>query len=391
MKHTGNQRWRGGWRSKSTRSAIYQVIALAAVIAMATYLLHNTFTNMRARGVQSGFDFLSQPAGFSISETLLVFDSSDSYLRALMAGLLNTIRVAVLGCVLSTIAGTLIGIGRLSRNVLLRGLCGAYVEVVRNVPLLLQLFTLYFLLTELMPSIDAALHPIDGLFLSKNGLQFPLPKWDAGYWGVFVGALAAAVGCCAWRIYARRKREANGRRLPVLVPLILIVIICVGAGWMLGGAPHVMDVPRLTDGVIEGGAAVTPEFLTILIGLTIYNSAFIAEIVRGGIQSVPFGQHEAAAALGLGRIYELRFVQLPQAMRVIVPPLTSQYMNLTKNSSLAIAIGYPDLVSVANTTLNQTGRAFECISLVMGCYLTLSLVTAVGMNIYNKRSLIKER
>ncbi|AMP08224.1 amino ABC transporter, permease, 3-TM region, His/Glu/Gln/Arg/opine family domain protein [Collimonas arenae] len=367
------------------------MVALAAVIAMATCLLHNTLTNMHERGVQSGYDFLSQPAGFSISETLLAFDSSDSYLRALAAGLLNTLRVALLGCVLSTVAGTLIGIGRLSRNVLLRSLCGAYVEAVRNVPLLLQLFALYFILTELMPPIDAALHPVAGLFLSKNGLQFPLPKWDAGYWGAFAGAMAAAAGGCAWGIYARRKREMNGHRLPVFVPLILIAIVCVGAGWMLGGAPHVIDAPRRTDGFIDGGAAVTPEFLTILIGLTVYNAAFIAEIVRGGIQSVPFGQHEAAAALGLGRTLELRFVQLPQAMRVIVPPLTSQYLNLTKNSSLAIAIGYPDLVSVANTTLNQTGRAFECISLVMACYLTLSLVTAVGMNIYNKRSLIKER
>jgi general L-amino acid transport system permease protein len=391
MQRTARRTWRGGWRSKPVRSAIYQAIALGLVVAIAAYLLQNTLTNMRARGVQSGFDFLSQPAGFSIGESLIHFESSDSYLRALGVGLLNTVRVALLGCVLSTVAGALIGIGRLSRNVLLRSLCGSYVEAVRNVPLLLQLFTLYFILTDLMPPLDNALHPLPGVYLSKNGLQFPVFDASPGYWGLAAGALAGSCLSYGWAVFARKRRERTGHGPSVALGVAVLLIVSAAIGWLAGGAPTGIDAPASVDRIIEGGAALTPEFLTLLLGLTIYNAAFVAEIVRGGIQAVPFGQYEASAALGLSRFQELRLVQFPQAMRVIVPPLTSQYLNLTKNSSLAVAIGYPDLVSVANTSLNQTGRAFECISIVMTCYLALSLLTALAMNFYNKRSLIKER
>ncbi len=379
------------WRSKSFRSIVYQVLALALVIALAAYLVHNTLQNMRLRGIQSGFDFITQPAGFSIGESIIPFDSAESYGKAFLVGLSNTLRVAIVGVVLATLLGTLIGIGRLSRNYLLRTLCGWYVELFRNVPLLLQLFIWYFMLTELLPPIETALQPAAGWFFSKNGLQFPIPVWASGHWLTLAGLAVGVLGAWAWARGARTHLYATGVLRPVFWPGLLIVAAGGAVGWLIGGMPSGLDLPEKTELNVVGGGAVTPEFLTMLIGLTIYTASYIAEIVRGGIQAVPFGQHEAASALGLSRRMEVRLVQLPQALRVIIPPLTSQYLNLTKNSSLAVAVGYPDLVSISNTSLNQTGRAIECIALVMACYLTLSLLTAAFMNAYNRRSLIKER
>ena len=370
---------------------VYQVIALVAVIAMGAYLVHNTLQNMRIRGIQSGFDFITQPAGFSIGESVVPFDSDDSYGKAFLVGLSNTLRVAVVGIVLATLLGTLVGIGRLSRNFLLRTLCAVYVEIFRNVPLLLQLFIWYFVLTELLPPIETALQPMAGVFFSKNGLQYPVPVWAGGHWMTLAGLALGVVAVWAWSRATRAHLYATGLVRPVFWPGLAILIACALLGWLAGGAPGGLDFPEKTEINVVGGAAVTPEFLTVLVGLTIYTASYIAEIVRGGIQAVPYGQHEAAAALGLSRQMDVRLVQLPQALRVIIPPLTSQYLNLTKNSSLAVAVGYPDLVSISNTSLNQTGRAIECIALVMACYLTLSLLTAAFMNAYNKRSLIKER
>ena len=379
------------WRSKSFRNLVYQLIAVALVIALGAYLMHNTLQNMRLRGIQSGFDFIAQPAGFSIGESVVPFDSAESYGKAFLVGLSNTLRVAIIGVVLATLLGTLVGIGRLSHNFLLRTLCGAYVEVFRNVPLLLQLFIWYFVMTELLPPIETAMQPVAGVFFSKNGLQYPIPLWASGHWLTLAGLVAGGVGAWAWARAARSHLYATGVTRPVFWPGLGIVVAGGLLGWLVGGAPGGLDIPEKTDLNVVGGGAVTPEFLTMLIGLTVYTASYIAEIVRGGIQAVPFGQHEAAAALGLSRRMEVRLVQMPQALRVIIPPLTSQYLNLTKNSSLAVAVGYPDLVSISNTSLNQTGRAIECIALVMACYLTLSLLTAAFMNAYNKRSLIKER
>ena len=379
------------WRSKAFRNIVYQVIALGAVFAIGAYLVHNTLLNMRLRGIQSGFDFITQPAGLGIGESVIPFDSSESYGKAFLVGLSNTLRVAVLGIVLATVLGTLVGVGRLSSNFLVRALCSTYVEIFRNVPLLLQLFIWYFVMTELLPPINAALQPVAGVYFSKNGLQYPVPVWDGGHWFTLVGLAAGAVGAWVWTRLAARHRVNTGVAWPTFWPGLLLVAAVAWLGWLVGGASGGLDVPQKTDLNVVGGGAVTPEFLTMLIGLTIYTASYIAEIVRGGIQSVPFGQHEAGAALGLSRGQEIKLVQLPQALRVIIPPLTSQYLNITKNSSLAVAVGYPDLVSISNTSLNQTGRAIECIALVMACYLTLSLLTAVIMNAYNRRSLLKER
>ncbi len=382
---------RSRWRSAQFRGWVYQALALALVLAALGYLMHNTLQNMRVRGIQSGFDFLRQPAGFAIGESLWPFDSGESYARAFLVGLGNTLRVAVVGIVLSTVLGTLIAVGRLSRNLLVRTLCGAYVEVVRNVPLLLQLFIWYFVLTELLPPVDEALRPLPDWYFSKNGLQFPHPVWAPGHWGTLAGLGCGLLLGLLYRRWAHARREATGQAWPVWLPAIVLALLGGAVGWLLGGAPSGMDVPEKTQITVVGGGAVTPEYLTVLIGLVVYTASYIAEVVRAGIQSVPYGQHEASLALGLSRGRELRLVQLPQALRVIIPPITSQYLNLLKNSSLAVAVGYPDLVSIANTSLNQTGRAIECIAIVMAVYLVLSLLTSAAMNVYNQRARIKER
>ena len=268
---------------------------------------------------------------------MIAFDSSEPYWRAFWVGLLNTLRVSVVGIAFCTILGTLIGVGRVSNNALARGMGYAYTELFRNVPVLLQLLIWYVLLVEFMPDSQSPLHFNDWFYLSKNGISFPVPVWDASVPGL------------------------------------------------------VWDVPVWLDGEITQGISLTPEFLAITLGLSFYTSAFVAEVVRAGIVSVPRGQLEAAKSIGLSNWQTTRQVLLPQAMRVIIPPLTNQYLNLTKNSSLAVAIGYPDLVSISNTALNQTGRAVECIALIMAVYLCLSLGTSALMNAFNQRMAIRER
>ena len=379
------------WRSQAFRGLIYQTVAIVGLALALAYLMSNTFANMRARGIQSGFDFFLQPAGFGIGESLFEFDSSQNYLVAYLVGLSNTLRVALVGLVLATVLGTLIAVGRLSKNTLVKALCSSFVELTRNIPLLLQLFMWYFAMTELLPPIESPLKPLAGVFFSKNGLQYPMPHWEPGHWGTLAGL---CVGVLAWKLWSRKVQqqfEATGVLKPSFLPGLGLFFLCGLMGWLAGGAPSEFEIPEITEISVVGGGSVTPEYLTLLVGLTVYTSGYIAEVVRAGIQSVSFGQHEAAVALGLKRTQELRLIQLPQAMRVIIPPLTSQYLNLIKNSSLAVAVGYPDLVSISSTALNQTGRAIECIALVMLIYLSLSLLTSAGMNVYNRRVRIKDR
>ncbi|MDP1529463.1 amino acid ABC transporter permease [Rhodoferax sp.] len=378
------------WRSQAFRGLIYQLIAITAIAGVAWFLAHNTLENMRVRGIQSGFDFLNQAAGFDIGESLYPFDSGEPYWRAFLVGVTNTLRVAVLGIILATILGTLLGVGRFSRNALVRGLCLAYVEFFRNIPVLLQLLMWYVILTEVLPAATDA-WTVGPLFLSKGGLNYPIPVWGTGQLWAAYGLLPGLLLGWAYRRWAVRQFEATGQaRSMVLLPLLIVLLASV-AGWALGGAPTDFNRPFKGDFSIENGGALTPEFLAVLMGLTLYTAAFIAEVVRGGISSVARGQGEAASALGLNRKQEMRLVMLPQALRVIIPPLTNQYLNLTKNSSLAVAIGYPDVVSIANTALNQTGRAVECIAIVMLVYLITSLGTSLLMNWYNSRAAIKER
>ena len=378
------------WRSQAFRALVYQVVAVAVIAMLVLYLANNTATNMRARGIQSGFDFLGGAAGFDIGESLFAFDSGEPYWRAYLVGMTNTLRVAVLGIVLTTILGTLIGVGRFSRNALVRGLCLCYVEFFRNIPVLLQLLMWYLFFTEVLP-VSTEAWQLGPLFLSKGGLNFPIPVWATGQVMAAWGLLAGLVAAWFYRSYAQRRFEATGLpRSTVLAPLAL-ALACGVAGWILGGAPTALDRPIQGEFAIENGGSLTPEFMALMLGLTVYTAAFVAEVVRGGIQSVSLGQSEAASALGLNRGQTMRLVMLPQALRVIIPPMTNQFLNLTKNSSLAVAIGYPDVVSIANTAINQTGRAVECIAIIMLVYLSTSLFTSVLMNWYNARAAITER
>jgi general L-amino acid transport system permease protein len=379
------------WRSQAFRGLVFQIIVLALIAAGAWFLVHNTLVNMRARGIQSGFDFLLGPAGFDIGETVVPYDALDPYWKAFLIGILNTLRVAIIGIVMATILGTLLGIGRFSRNALVRGLCYGYVEVFRNIPVLLQLLMWYLLFTDILPPIAEPISLAGLFYVSKAGFSFPTPVWGLGQGLSALGAVVGLVAAWGWRTWAMRQFELTGKvRSLFLVPVAMVFGGAV-LGWIVGGAPTAWSIPEPGVFAMEGGASATPEFLAVLLGLVFYTSAFIAEVVRAGIQSVAHGQVEAAGSLGLSRGQAMRMVILPQALRVIIPPMTSQYLNITKNSSLAVAIGYPDVVSIANTSLNQTGRAVECIAIIMLVYLTTSLSTAAFMGWYNKRSAIKER
>jgi general L-amino acid transport system permease protein len=378
------------WRSQAFRGKVYQALMIAAVILVLGILLSNMSANMKARGIQSGFDFLSQPAGFDIGESLMAFDSAQHYWVAFLVGLSNTLRVAIIGIILTTILGTLLGVGRFSRNALVRGICTAYVSFFRNIPLLLQLFMWYILFTEVLPDAKEAWR-VGNVYLSKGGLSFPKPIWATGHLTALAGLLLGLVAAWWVRRRAVAHFEATGQvKSTFLVPLAVVVLGAL-VGWLVGGMPMDFDTPKVGEFAVENGGALTPEFLAVLLGLTVYTAAFVAEVVRSGIASVPGGQSEAARAVGLNRSQEMRLVMLPQALRVIIPPMTNQYLNLTKNSSLAVAIGYPDVVSIANTAINQTGRAVESVAIVMAVYLFTSLTTSFFMNWYNTRSAIKER
>ena len=379
------------WRSKQARGVIYQILVLSIVAFLIWLLVSNTLANMKARGIQSGFDFLLQTAGFDIGEEITGYDSNQPYWRAFLAGVANTLRVAVIGIVLTTILGTLLGIGRFSRNALVRGICYGYVECFRNIPVLLQLLMWYLIFTEYLPSIDEALTVGNLFFLSKNGVSFPSPVWSPGYLLALAGLLFGAVAAFVYARSARKAFDLTGQIRPVLWVSLMLLIAGTVVGWLAGGAPWEWMIPVKNEVQVEGGGALSPEYMALLLGLVLYTSAFVAEVVRGGIASVAAGQHEASASLGLPARLSMRLVILPQALRVIIPPMTNQFLNLTKNSSLAVAIGYPDVVSIANTSLNQSGRAVECIVIIMVVYLTLSLITSAFMNWFNARAAIKER
>jgi general L-amino acid transport system permease protein len=373
------------------RALAYQILVVGAVVAIGWYLVSNTLNNLARQNIATGFNFLDREAAFAISESLIDYSPASTYGRAFAVGLLNTLKASLIGIVLATILGTVIGVARLSSNWLVARLAAVYVETVRNVPLLLQLFLWYGVITESLPHPRQALSPVEGVFLSNRGFLLPAPVADPAWMWAGI-ALAIGIGLAfAIKVWADRRQAATGRQFPTLrVNLVLILGLPILA-WLLAGAPVVMDVPELRGFNFVGGVSLSPEFAALLIGLVVYTASFIAEIVRGGILAVNYGQTEAGLALGLQRSQVLRLVILPQSLRVIVPPMTSQYLNLMKNSSLAVAIGYPDVVSIANTTMNQTGQAIEGVALIMAVYLTISLAISLFMNWYNKKIALVER
>jgi general L-amino acid transport system permease protein len=379
------------WTNPNFRNACWQVLTVAVLGAALGYFIHNSVINLQRQSIATGFSFFQREAGFEIGEALIDYAPADTYARAFMVGLLNTLQVAGIGIVLSTGLGIVLGIARLSSNWLLARLALAYVELIRNIPLLLQLLLLYAVLNTAAPGPRDAWHPLPGVFISNRGLFLPVPAGDPSH--VFIAA-AFAIGIVAAfgvRFWARKRQERTGQSFPVLAAGAALILGLPLLAWLAAGAPARMSVPELTGFNFAGGLDMPPEFAALLAGLVIYTTAYIGEIVRSGILAVSHGQAEAAAALGLKRGLILRLVVLPQAIRVIVPPMTSQYLNLTKNSTLAVAIGFPDFFSVVNTQINQTGQAIEGMACIIGAYLSVSLTISLLMNIYNARLALKER
>ena len=377
--------------NEKARGIFWQVVLVIAVIGVGWYLLSNTQANLAARNISVGFDFLGREAGFEIGESLISYSATSSYTRAFLVGLTNTLFVAVTGIILATVIGVVIGVMRLSDNWLVSKVAAWYVEVMRNIPLLLQLLVWYGLVTELLPPVRKSLHFSDLVFLNQRGLRFAWPEASPAFTMAGWALLAGIVLWLFWRRHAGKVQIRTGRQLPQFLPALGLVIGLPLLAWLIGGAPTTLDKPQLQGFNFSGGKLLSPEFGALLLGLSTYTAAFIAEVVRAGILSVDQGQTEASMALGLGPGQRLRLITLPQALRVIIPPMTSQYLNLTKNSSLGVAIGYPELVAVANTTMNQTGQAIEAIAITMAVYLFISLVISIGMNWYNERVRLVER
>ena len=379
------------WYDPKVRAIIYQIGVLGMVGLLGYYLMTNTLANLERQSIATGFGFLEKQSSFEIGESLFSYSAADSYFRALLVGAANTLLVSFIGVVLTIILGAFIGIARLSSNWLLAKLAGGYIEIFQDIPVLLQLFFWYSFFYEILPPPRQALNLFAGVFVCNRGLIFGIPAAHPVHKYMFLAFLAGCVAVYLMRRWARNRQDRTGKAFPVFRVSLGLLLGLPLITWLAAGAPTQMDVPVLKGFNFQGGMNVSPEFSALLLGLVLYTAAFVAEVVRAGIQSVSRGQTEAAASIGLRPGQVLNLVILPQALRVIIPPLTSQMLNLTKNSSLAVAIGYPDFVSVAGTTINQTGQAIEGVALIMSVYLIFSLSTSAFMNWYNKKMKLVER
>jgi len=376
----------------AVRAWLYQLIAVVLVLAVAGYLIHNTIINLASRGITSGFGFLERSAGFGIVQHLIDYGEGDTYARVFLVGLTNTLLVSALCIVFASLLGFFIGLARLSDNWLLRKISTIYIEIFRNIPPLLQIFFWYFAVLRNLPGPRQALSAFELIFVSNRGLYIPWPEYAPGTWPFLIALLLAVAGGIALFRYNRSYQLKTGRlrrSWPAMLAMLLLFPLLAHVAF--GAAVH-WDVPALRGFNFRGGFVLIPELAALTLALSVYTSSFIAEVIRAGIQSVPHGQSEAARSLGLPNPVTLRQVIIPQAMRVIIPPLTSQYLNIVKNSSLAAAIGYPDMVSLfAGTVLNQTGQAIETIAITMSVYLIISLLISLLMNIYNRKIRLIER
>ena len=379
------------WRDARLRGIALQIIFVAVIAAVIGFLAYNTATNLRRQNIATGFGFLEREAAFGIGESLIAYSPADTYARAFLVGLTNTLYVSAIGIVLATILGTIMGLARLSGNWLVAKLAGVYVETFRNIPLALQLLFWWALLRQVAPGPREAWELLPGLFVSNRGITLPVPRDDPAHlWMAIAFVIGLALAYVVHR-WARQRQAETGRQFPAGWTGLGLALGLPLSVFLAYGAPLEFDWPVLRGFNFAGGTAFSPEFGALLIGLVVYTGTFIAEIVRAGILAVSWGQNEAAMALGLRPGQRMRLVVLPQALRVIIPPMTSEYLSLTKNSSLAVIIGYPDLVSVANTSMNQTGQAVEGIAMIMAVYLAISLLISLFMNLYNRSVALVER
>jgi general L-amino acid transport system permease protein len=379
------------WNDAKIRGIIYQIVAFLLVVLFVWWVIGNTVENLKRANIASGFGFLSNRAGFDISESLIQYTSDSTYGRAFVVGILNTLLVAAVGIITATLVGFIVGVGRLSRNFLIRQLSAVYVEVFRNIPPLLVIFFWYIGVLSALPQVRESLTLGSFAFLNNRGFFFPKAIWGEGAWMILAALVVGLVATFVLRLWAVRRQQETGQQFPVLRLAFALIIGLPFAAYLLAGMPLSFEYPAPSGFSIRGGWQVRPEFMALYLALSLYTASFIAEIVRAGIMGIARGQTEASHALGLRHGQTLRLVIVPQALRIIIPPLTSQYLNLTKNSSLAIAVGYPDLVAVGGTVLNQTGQSVEVVAIWMVVYLTLSLVTSLLMNWFNARMALVER
>ena len=380
------------YNNPQIRAIIYQVLALFAIFLFTYYVLNNMFTNIEKRGITTGFDFLGNEAGFGILSTLISYTESDSYGRVFVIGVLNTLLVSAIGIFFATIIGLLVGVGRLSKNFMISKLSLIYIETFRNIPILLQILFWYNVVLAALPGPRQSMSYMDAFFLNNRGLYIPRPILESGFISVFIAIIIAIAGVYYLAKWAKKKHDDTGETFPVFWTSLAILIFGPTLVYFLSGSPISLEYASLQGFNFVGGWSLTPELLALSFALSIYPATYIAEAVRAGIEAVPKGQKEAASALGLKEYVILKKVVLPQALRVIIPPVINQYLNLMKNSSLATAIGYPELVTLfAGTALNQVGQAIEIILMTMAVYLTISITISILMNILNAKMQIKER
>ena len=378
------------WTDERSRGLILQFTLVLALFIFIAFIVSNTIANLKTAGMASGYDFIYDTASFDINQRLIEYSSTSTYGRAIIVGGLNTIVVAIFGIFAATIIGFIAGILRLSKNFLISRLVTVYVEFIRNVPVLLQIIFWWVILLAL-PKVRQSLSIGDSIFLNNRGVRLPSPIFEDGSFFVLIAFVIGIILSLSIKIWSNKRQELTGEIFPVGIISVILIVVFPILVYTLSGQPIGLETPVRGKFNLKGGFNVTPEFVALWLALSTYTAAFISEIVRSGILSVSIGQKEAARALGLKQNITMKKIILPQALRVIIPPLTSQYLNLTKNSSLAVAIGYQDIVSIGDTVLNQSGRVLEVISIFMVFYLTLSLITSAFMNWYNKKIKLVER
>ncbi len=379
-------------RNQKIRGMLFQVLTILGLVAFLWYIGSNTMANIEQRGIKSGFDFLSGTAGFEIDEAPIKFSSSDTHGRVFLVGLINTLIITFIGIIFSTILGLIIGVFRLSNNWLIKKLAAAYIDIFRNIPILLQILFWYNVVLRALPSPKQSINFLDSIFMNNRGLYLPIPDLNTTTISVCISVLVVVVGAFFLNKWANKRQEETGKDFPVLLTSLGALIIIPIITYFISGANFNFDYPALKGFNFRGGKVISPEFLALTFALVIYTATFIAEAVRSGIEAVSKGQKEAAASIGLSSYQSLKLVVLPQAIRIAIPPVINQYLNLAKNSSLAAAVGYPEIVTVfAGISLNQTGQAIEILAITMLVYLTISLIVSAILNWFNHKMKIKER